>query len=74
MRSRFRDLNSRPAVYEGAPNRSNNTKMIGGVLPRGNIDGTPSAWALALAAENVFRRAAIADAPDEESSVVRHEQ
>ena len=74
MRSRFRDLNSRPAVYEGTPNRSKNTKMIGGVFPRGNIDGTPSAWALALAAESVFQKAAIADAPDPDSSAVRHEQ
>jgi len=67
-------LNSRPAVYESEANRSKNTKMLGGVFPRGNIDGTPSAWALALAAENVFLKAAIADAPDPESSAAPHEQ
>jgi hypothetical protein len=57
VRSRFRDLNSRPAVYESEPKRSKNSRLLGGVFPRGNIEGTPSAWALALAAENVLRGA-----------------
>jgi integrase len=49
--SRLRDLNSRPAVYENDSKTKGSVKLLGGVFPRGNVEGTPGAWSLALAAE-----------------------
>lgn len=58
--SRLRDLNSRPAVYETAPLRKGSVQVHGGVFPRGNVDGVPAAWALALAMESVLGPKAVA--------------
>lgn len=63
-RSRLRDLNSRPAVYETAPLASDPKRMSGGVFPRGNVEGVPGAWALCLAAEAVLRPLASARAAE----------
>lgn len=54
-RSRLRDLNSRPAVYETAGLSSKSGRLLGGVFPRGNVETFPGGWALALAAERVLR-------------------
>jgi integrase len=39
----------------GAKSRAIPARSLGGVFPRGNIVGTPGAWALALAAESALR-------------------
>jgi integrase len=53
--SRLRDLNPGPPLYEGNDYPKGNERLLGGVFPRGNIVGTPGAWALALAAEAVLK-------------------
>jgi hypothetical protein len=58
QRSRLRDLNSGPAVYESGSGVKGFGRLLGGVFPRGNVAGTPGAWALALAAESALKRAA----------------
>ncbi|MBA2724264.1 MAG: tyrosine-type recombinase/integrase [Methylibium sp.] len=49
---RTRDLR----FTNGATSSSSSARLLGGVFPRGNVEGTPSAWALALAAEAALNR------------------